>query len=81
MSAQALSLFLRQQMRRRGLSNTEVASRANISRQTWYNLLNSEIKETRLSTLVSVAEVLEVRPLYLLDIYFGGRVSQQPHEE
>lgn len=80
MSAQALSLFLRQQMRQQGLSNTQVATRARISRQTWYNLLNSEIKETRLSTLVSVAEVLEVRPLHLLDIYFGGRVSRQPDE-
>lgn len=75
MSAEALSLFLRQQMRKQGLSNTEVASRANISRQTWYNILNSEIKETRLSTLINVAEVLEIRPLQLLDVYFGGRIS------
>ena len=75
MCRQALSLFLRQQMRKQGLSNTEIASRAGISRQTWYNLLNSEIKETRLSTLISVAEVLSVRPLQLLDVYFEGRVS------
>ena len=75
MSAQALSLFLLQQMRKQGLSNTQVAQQAEISRQTWYNLLNSDIKETKISTLIRVAEVLEVRPLQLLDVYFGGRVS------
>ncbi|MDX9989559.1 helix-turn-helix transcriptional regulator [Thiothrix unzii] len=75
MSAQALSLFLLQQMRKQGLSNTQVAQQAGISRQTWYNLLNSGIKETKISTLIRVAEVLEVRPLQLLDVYFGGRVS------
>ncbi|QTR49011.1 helix-turn-helix domain-containing protein [Candidatus Thiothrix anitrata] len=75
MSAEALSLFLRKQMRHRGLSNTQVAQLAGISRQTWYNILNSEIKETKISTLIRVAEVLEVRPLQLLDVYFDGRVS------
>ncbi len=75
MCRQTLSLFLRQQMRKQGLSNTEIASRAGISRQTWYNLLNSDIKETKLSTLISIAEVLSVRPLHLLDVYFEGRVS------
>ena len=75
MSAQALSLFLLQQMRKQGLSNTQVAQQAGISRQTWYNLLNSGIKETKISTLIRVAEVLEVCPLQLLDVYFGGRVS------
>jgi transcriptional regulator with XRE-family HTH domain len=75
MSALELSFFLRQQMRRKGLSSTAIASRAGISRQTWYNILNADIKETRLSTLVSVAEVLDVRPLQLLDVYFDGRVS------
>jgi transcriptional regulator with XRE-family HTH domain len=75
MSAEALSLLLRKQMRHRGLSNTQVAQLAGISRQTWYNILNSEIKETKISTLIRVAEVLEVRPLQLLDVYFDGRVS------
>ena len=75
MSAQALSLFLLQRMRKQGLSNTQVAQQAGISRQTWYNLLNSDIKETKISTLIRVAEVLEVRPLQLLDVYFAGRVS------
>ncbi len=75
MAALELSLFLRQQMRRKGLSSTVIANRAGISRQTWYNILNANIKETRLSTLVSVAEVLDVRPLQLLDVYFDGRVS------
>ncbi|MDD5392607.1 MAG: helix-turn-helix transcriptional regulator [Thiothrix sp.] len=75
MSAQALSAFLLQQMRKQGLSNIDVAKRAKISRQTWYNLLNADIKEVRLSTIISIAEVLGVLPLQLLDVYFEGRVS------
>jgi len=75
MSAKALSAFLLQQMRKQGLSNIDVAKRAKISRQTWYNLLNADIKEVRLSTIISIAEVLGVLPLQLLDVYFEGRVS------
>ncbi len=75
MSSNVLSAFLLQRMRSLGFSNATVASRAGISRQTWYNILNANIKETKISTLISVAEVLQVRPVVLLDLYMGGRVS------
>ncbi|MGB0848424.1 MAG: helix-turn-helix domain-containing protein [Thiolinea sp.] len=71
MSAQALAQFLRLRMRERGLSNSQIAAQAGISRQTWYNLLNAQIKEAKFSTLVQVCRVLDVHPMELLGIYFA----------
>lgn len=70
MSAQALAQYLRSNMRTQGLSNSQVASKAGISRQTWYNLLNADIKEAKFSTLLSVCRVLKVHPMDLMDVYF-----------
>lgn len=58
-------------MRRKGLSNSEVAIRAGISRQTWYNLLNAEIKEAKISTIINVAKVFDLHPYELMALYFG----------
>ncbi|OQX04145.1 MAG: hypothetical protein BWK73_37140 [Thiothrix lacustris] len=74
MSAITLSSFLRQQLREQKLSNTELAQRARISRQTWYNLLNADVKEAKLSTLMNVAKVLKLHPMALLDMYFNDRL-------
>jgi len=75
MSAQAVSAFLRRTMLRQGLNNSQVAIRAGISRQTWYNLLNADIKEAKLSTIMNVAKALEVSPNVLTDIYFNRSES------
>lgn len=75
MSSKVMSAFLLQRMRALGFSNAALASRVGISRQTWYNILNADIKEIKLSTLINLAEVLEVRPVQLLDLYMDGRVS------
>lgn len=75
MSAQAVSAFLRRTMLRQGLNNSQVASRAGISRQTWYNLLNADIKEAKLSTIMNVAKALDVSPNVLTDIYFSRTES------
>lgn len=71
MSAQKLSFFLRKQMHLQGLSNSQVALKAGISRQTWYGLLNADIKQAKISTLLQVAVVLKVPPLELFKIYFS----------
>ncbi|TXH75718.1 MAG: XRE family transcriptional regulator [Thiothrix sp.] len=71
MSAQKLSFFLRKQMHLQGLSNSQVALKAGISRQTWYGLLNADIKQAKISTLLQVAAVLKVPPLELFKIYFS----------
>lgn len=75
MSAQLLSGYLREAMYRKGLTNSQIASQAKISRQTWYNLLNADIKEAKLSTIINVATALDVHPYQLMELYFG-RVEQ-----
>ncbi len=70
MSAQTLAQFLRARMNERGLNNSQIATRAGISRQTWYNLLNAQIKEAKFSTLIQVCKVLEVHPMELMEVYF-----------
>ncbi len=71
MSAQSLAFFLRRRMSLQGLSNSEVAAKAGISRQTWYSLLNADIKEAKLSTLIQIAVVLKIHPMEMLGVYFG----------
>lgn len=71
MSAQALSRFLRKRMRLQGLNNSQLALKAGISRQTWYGLLNADIKEAKLSTLMQIAVVLQVHPMEMMSVYFG----------
>ena len=71
MTVQSLAYLLRVRMREQGLSNSEVANRAGISRQTWYNLLNADIKEARFSTLLNVCKVLNIHPMDLMKVYFA----------
>jgi len=73
MAAKELSELLRARMAKLKICNADVARRANLSRQTWYNLLNAEIKEAKLSTLVGLANALEIHTLTLLQTYFQGQ--------
>ncbi len=71
MSAKDLADYLNDRTIRLGLSKAKAARRAEVSRQTWYRLLNAEINEAKLSTLIRLAESLETTPLHILRIYFG----------
>lgn len=71
MSAKDLASYLEQRVRNLGLSKSEAARRADVSRQTWYRLLNAEINDAKLSTLIRLSEALETTPLHVLRIYFG----------
>lgn len=73
MSAEDLARFLRRRMGEMKLTNSDVAARANIARQSWYRLLNAEIEEAKLSTLVRLAEALGVSVMVLLQLYYRGR--------
>jgi transcriptional regulator with XRE-family HTH domain len=79
MSAMDLSNYLRQQMVQLGLSNTDVASRANISRLTWYRLLNGDIAEAKISTLVGIAKALNLHLYQLLSTRFDKKGLQRSH--
>ncbi|MGB5599917.1 helix-turn-helix transcriptional regulator [Thiothrix lacustris] len=76
MSAKDLADYLGQRVVRLGISKSEVARRADISRQTWYRLLSEDITDAKLSTMVRLAEALETTPMFLLNIYFGEETSE-----
>lgn len=68
---ETLETYVRSRARALGLNLSEVCRRSNISRQTLYSL-GRQSKLPALSTLVSLAEVLQVHPLRLLQLMFDG---------
>ena len=62
------------------LSNTEIAKRASISRPTWYRLLNADINEAKLTTIVKLATALETHPMVLLRLYFSTNKFSASHQ-
>ena len=71
MSKMSLATHLRDRVIEMGVSNSEIAKRAHISRQTWYKLLNADIEEARLSTLMRVASALDTHIVDLLKFYYA----------
>lgn len=59
----------------KGLTKKELAEKIGISRSSLYNILNGDIANVKLTTLVKLASALGVHPLYLLKPYFISRVS------
>lgn len=75
MSARDLSSYLDERIKNLGMSKSEAARRAEVSRQTWYRLVNAEIQDVKLSTLSRLAYALETHPLVILKIYFGEETA------
>lgn len=73
MSSENLADYLRMKVGEMRKSNTEIARQAGISRRTWYRLLNADVEEARLSTLIKLASVLDTSVVNLLGIYYGGK--------
>jgi transcriptional regulator with XRE-family HTH domain len=78
MSSIELSDYLRHRMKELDLSNTDVAIRANISRPTWYRLLNNDITEAKISTLMGISNALDTHLMYLLRLNFHGQSNDRP---
>jgi transcriptional regulator with XRE-family HTH domain len=78
MSSIELSSYLQHRMKELHLSNTEVARRANISRQTWHRLLKNNIIESKISTLMGVSKALDTHFIYLLRLHFNHQESSDP---
>lgn len=72
MSEENLAIYLEERLKELGLSKSEAARRADISRQTWYRLEGVEAADTKLSTIVQIAGALETHPMTLLQVYFGN---------
>lgn len=66
----SIELFVRQRARELGVSLSEVCRRAGISRQTLYELAQVPQRLPALTTVVILADVLEVHPLRLLQMIF-----------
>lgn len=71
MSSKDLANYLEQRVAMLSISRSEVARRADISRQTWYRLLSADLTDAKLSTIMRLAEALETTPLHLLRLYLG----------
>jgi Ig-like domain from next to BRCA1 gene len=67
---ETLESYIRTRANEQALSLTEVCRRAKISRQTLYTLGQVPHKLPALQTIVSLAEVLHVHPLRLLQLVF-----------
>lgn len=77
MSAIDLSSFLRERTTSLGLSAMDVVKKTGISRQTWYRLVNGNVKKLRLDTLECVADVLQVNAVELSYLYAKKQNLQQ----
>lgn len=75
MSGKDLANYLEQRVAMLGISRSEVARRADISRQTWYRLLSADLTDAKLSTITRLAEALETTPLHLLRLYLDEGVD------
>jgi transcriptional regulator with XRE-family HTH domain len=72
MSSFDLADFLIRQIAKLELTRTEVAKRAGFSRETLNKLLNSEVGQPNIWTLVQLAHALNVTPLFLIRLSYGG---------
>ena len=67
---ESLDNFVRQRCTQLGLSMSELGRRASLSRQTLYELSRLPAKLPSLTTVVALAQVLEVHPMRLLQCVF-----------
>lgn len=74
MASEDFKQFLERRVSELGLSITELAMRASISRQEIYKLMSGEVAEPKLSTLSRLAKALEVEPSELGTIMLKKRV-------
>jgi len=77
MSAIDLSYFLHARAKNLNLSAASVSSKAGISRQTWYRLINADVQHARISTLMRVANALQVSLIELSCLYNKKKYSSR----
>ena len=79
MSKVDLAKTLTERMIQLKLSKSQVAKDAGFSRQTLYKLLNADIDEARLSTIIKISQALQLHPTDLLRIYFKNISLENSH--
>lgn len=71
MSASELAEYVLERAKSLGLSKTTLAKQAKISRSALYKLLDGDVREIRLSTVIQLARALNTHPLDLLRHLFA----------
>lgn len=71
MSRQDLSELITARLGALGLSKSELARRAGISRQGLYKVLAGEVEESKMSTFLKLAHALETHPTLLMQALFS----------
>lgn len=70
MVAMRFSTSLNELIEQSNLTKTQLAERAGISRASLYNLLNGDVAESKLSTIIRLSSALGVHPLDIMHPYF-----------
>lgn len=65
-------------MEQNNLSKAALSKKAQLSRTSLYKLLNGEVAEAKLSTIVNLAHALEIPPIELLKPYFKQLAAACP---
>lgn len=81
MSASDVAAFLRERAKASNMTYTDISRHANISRQTWYKLINAQVAEAKLSTVARVCDVLKIDPRDVMRIYFDQETLALPETE
>ncbi|HYD79008.1 MAG TPA: NBR1-Ig-like domain-containing protein [Paucimonas sp.] len=72
MSILDLVNYVKQQARMRGISDSELARRAKISRPALLKLLSADVKCPELTTLANLAYAIDDHPYRLVSLYLAG---------
>lgn len=72
MSKLDLAELLSFQIDKISINRSQLAKQARISRQTLYKLLNAEIEEAKLSTLVRLSHALHLSPVEVMKVFFNA---------
>ena len=76
MSKLDLADLLSYQIEKININRSQLAKKAGISRQTLYKLLNAEIEEAKLSTLVKLSHALQLPPIDVMKVFFNSSSLQ-----
>ncbi|MDD2335816.1 MAG: NBR1-Ig-like domain-containing protein [Geobacteraceae bacterium] len=81
MPSNDLADYIRQRANVLGITLTEVAKRAHLSRQAVYKVLDQQVTEVKLVTFIKLANALRVHPLDLIWKIFNRREFPAPVAE
>lgn len=71
MQKEEFAKYIRARAKELGMSITRLALESNISRQSLYDLFSGTTEQAKLSTVISLANTLQVHPIYLFRYLLG----------